>query len=71
MHSKELVIDIDCAIGRAGGDWHTTYAPSPHYLTSDMNSLFLEGYELSVFDLTQPDCVQVQVSSKFDDRNGR
>lgn len=46
---------------RAGGDWHTTYAPSPHYLTSDMNSLFLEGYEHCVFDLTRPDCVQLQV----------
>ncbi|KAG0595030.1 hypothetical protein M758_UG132700 [Ceratodon purpureus] len=46
---------------RAAGDWHTTYAPSPHYLTSDINSLYLEGYEHSVFDLTQRDCVQVQV----------
>ncbi|KAK9057755.1 hypothetical protein SSX86_022593 [Deinandra increscens subsp. villosa] len=46
---------------RAGGDWSTTYAPSPFYMTSKMKSLYLEGYEYSVFDLTQDDRVQIQI----------
>ncbi|CAK9222925.1 unnamed protein product [Sphagnum troendelagicum] len=46
---------------RAGGAWHTTYAPSPHYMTSDLHSVFLENFEYSVFDLTENDRVQLQV----------
>ncbi|KAA0025932.1 sulfoquinovosidase-like isoform X1 [Cucumis melo var. makuwa] len=46
---------------RAGGDWSTTYAPSPFYMTSKMRSLYLEGYEYSIFDLTKNDRVQIQI----------
>ncbi|PSS15735.1 Sulfoquinovosidase [Actinidia chinensis var. chinensis] len=46
---------------RAGGDWSTTYAPSPFYITSKMKSLYLEGYNYSVFDLTRHDRVQIQM----------
>ncbi|KAF1882715.1 hypothetical protein Lal_00002895 [Lupinus albus] len=46
---------------RAGGDWSTTYAPSPFYMTSKMRSVYLEGYEYTIFDLTKPDRVQIQV----------
>jgi hypothetical protein len=46
---------------RAGGDWSTTYAPSPFYMTSKMRSLYLEGYDYSVFDMTRHDRVQIQV----------
>uniref|UniRef100_A0A453EQ10 Uncharacterized protein n=2 Tax=Aegilops tauschii subsp. strangulata TaxID=200361 RepID=A0A453EQ10_AEGTS len=46
---------------RSGGNWSTTYAPSPFYLTSKMRSLYLEGYDYSIFDLTKPDRVQIQV----------
>nr|XP_043609359.1 sulfoquinovosidase-like [Erigeron canadensis] len=46
---------------RAGGDWSTTYAPSPFYMTSKMKSLYLEGYDYSVFDLTLDDRVQIQI----------
>ncbi|KAK8258648.1 hypothetical protein V6Z12_D13G001500 [Gossypium hirsutum] len=46
---------------RAGGDWSTTYAPSPFYMTSKMRSLYLEEYNYSVFDLTQHDRVQLQI----------
>ena len=46
---------------RAGGDWSTTYAPSPFYITSKMKSLYLEGYNYSVFDLSKDDRVQIQV----------
>ncbi|WOH06359.1 hypothetical protein DCAR_0625785 [Daucus carota subsp. sativus] len=46
---------------RSGGDWSTTYAPSPLYMTSKMRSLYLEGYDYSVFDLTRDDRVQIQI----------
>ncbi|KAJ3686865.1 hypothetical protein LUZ61_016029 [Rhynchospora tenuis] len=46
---------------RSGGDWSTTYAPSPFYMTSKMRSLYLEGYNYSIFDLTKHDRVQVQI----------
>ncbi|OAY43323.1 sulfoquinovosidase isoform X2 [Manihot esculenta] len=48
---------------RAGGDWSTTYAPSPFYMTSEMRSLYLDGYDYSVFDLTRQDRVQIQIHS--------
>ncbi|ERM98111.1 hypothetical protein AMTRI_Chr01g127550 [Amborella trichopoda] len=46
---------------RSGGNWSTTYAPSPFYMTSKMRSLYLEGYNYSVFDLRKRDRVQLQV----------
>lgn len=48
---------------KAGGDWHTTYAAVPQYLTSRNRGFFLENYERSTFDLTKPDRVQVEVWS--------
>ena len=47
----------------AGGNPYTSYASVPHYITSDMRSLFLENYEYSTFDLTEEDRVQVEVFS--------
>ena len=34
----------------AGGDWHTTYSPVPHYVSSYNTSLFLTNTQYSVFD---------------------
>ena len=45
----------------AGGDPYTSGASVPHYLTSEMRSLFLENYEYSSFDMTEEDRVQVEV----------
>ncbi|KAL2619917.1 hypothetical protein R1flu_000122 [Riccia fluitans] len=53
------------ASNRSGGSWHTTYAPVPYYMTSQMRSLYLEGYEYSVFDLTKENAVQVQVHAGY------
>ncbi len=47
----------------AGGTPYTSYASVPHYITSEMRSLFLENYEYSSFDLTDDDRVQVEVFS--------
>ncbi|XAR68408.1 Alpha-glucosidase [Bertholletia excelsa] len=50
---------------RAAGDWSTTYAPSPFYISSKMKSLYLEGYNYSVFDLTRHDKVQIQMHGDY------
>ena len=47
----------------AGGSWHSSYACVPHYITSELRSLFLENYEYSVFDLRSDDRVQVELFS--------
>jgi sulfoquinovosidase len=47
----------------AGGSPYTSGASVPHYLTSEMRSLFLENYEYSSFDLREGDRVQVEVFS--------
>ena len=45
------------------GDWWTSYAPVPQYITSDAHSLFLENTEYSLFDLRSPNDVRVMVMS--------
>jgi alpha-glucosidase (family GH31 glycosyl hydrolase) len=50
-------------VAGAGGDWTTTYAGVPHYLTSQMRSFFLETSEYSTFDMRQDDRVQVGLFS--------
>jgi len=47
----------------AGGNPYTSYASVPHYMTSEMRSLFLENYEYSSFDLREEDRVQIEVFS--------
>ena len=47
----------------AGGDPYTSYASVPHYVTSEMRSLFLENSEYSSFDLREEDRVQIEVFS--------
>src|SRR5918999_6332963 len=47
----------------AGGNPFTSGASVPHYITSEMRSLFLENYEYSSFDLREEDRVQIEVFS--------
>ena len=47
----------------AGGTPYTSYASVPHYITSEMRSLFLENYEYLSFDLRKEDRVQIGVFS--------
>ncbi len=47
----------------AGGDWHTSYAGVPHFITSEMRSLMLINYEYSVFDMRADDHTVVEVAS--------
>lgn len=47
----------------SGGSWHTTYAPAPYYVSSELRSVFLESSELSYFDLTAEDRVRIELFS--------
>lgn len=49
--------------GNAGGTWYTSYAVAPHYITSQLRSLFLENYEYAIFDMRRDDLVQIQLYS--------
>jgi len=46
------------------GDWHTSYAPVPHYITNKHRSLFLKNYEYSIFDFQAPSIATVEVDSQ-------
>jgi sulfoquinovosidase len=48
-------------VARSGGTPFTTYAPIPHYLTSQSRSLMLETTVYNVFDLTSDDRLQIEV----------
>jgi len=54
---------IDLAIGPAVGNDYTSYISVPQYTTSDLNTLFLENYEISNFDFTGEDQAQIEVYS--------
>lgn len=54
------VVDL---VAKAGGDWHTTYAAAPQYITSRLRALLLENSERSIFDLRRDDRAQVEVWS--------
>eukprot|EP00602_Paraphysomonas_sp_CaronLab_P004374 CAMPEP_0185032268 /NCGR_PEP_ID=MMETSP1103-20130426/20220_1 /TAXON_ID=36769 /ORGANISM="Paraphysomonas bandaiensis, Strain Caron Lab Isolate" /LENGTH=825 /DNA_ID=CAMNT_0027568097 /DNA_START=78 /DNA_END=2555 /DNA_ORIENTATION=- len=45
----------------AGGDWSTTYAPKPLYITNFNRSLVLENTETMFFDLRDDDSVVIEV----------
>eukprot|EP00898_Chlorokybus_atmophyticus_P006490 jgi/Chlat1/6842/Chrsp51S06528 len=45
--------------GAAGG-WQTTYTAVPHYVSSLRRSLFLEGYQYTVFNFRRPTRVAIE-----------
>ncbi len=46
------------------GDWHTSYAGVPHYITSKMRSLYLTNHEYSVFDMRPDEHVEIGLYSR-------
>lgn len=45
----------------AGGDWYTTYAPKPMYLTNHNHSLVFTNSEVMYFNLTAAESVEVEL----------
>lgn len=54
---------IDHLANQGGGTPFVTEAPSPHYVTSRLRSLFLENTEYSTFDMRQSDQIEIKVWS--------
>lgn len=48
----------------AGGDWHTSYAGVPHFITNTLKSFFLKNTEYSVFDMREDESLTIEVFSK-------
>jgi alpha-glucosidase len=47
----------------SAGTWETTYTAVPQYITSQSHSVFLENYELSIFNLADPNEVEIRIWS--------
>ncbi|MCB1172914.1 MAG: alpha-glucosidase [Leptospiraceae bacterium] len=45
----------------SGGDWHTSYAGVPHFMTNALRSLWLENTEYSRFNMTKNDRIIITV----------
>ena len=60
--AEPITTGADLTAG-AGGKWHTSYAGVPHYITSDLNSLALENYEYTSFDMRAAERVTVEAFS--------
>ncbi len=52
---------VNLASPGSAGSQESTYYAAPHYLTSELRSLFLENPELSIFDFTAPDTTQIRL----------
>lgn len=52
---------LDAIDPLSGGEWHTTYTSVPHYITSELRSLFVSSGSYSLFDLTARDRAEVSV----------
>jgi len=61
---QPITAALNLAGGGSGGDWHTTYAPLPAYLTPEGRALILENTEYSAFDLqSNVDRIEVELWS--------
>jgi len=49
---------------QAGGTWFHTYAPIPHFISSEMRSMFSENKEYQVFHFTEDSKAQLEVFSE-------
>lgn len=47
----------------AAGEWYSTYAPIPHFITTDLRSFMLENAEFSTFDLREEDRISLTTYS--------
>ncbi|MCX5741846.1 MAG: alpha-glucosidase [Proteobacteria bacterium] len=52
---------VNLASPGSAGSEESTYDAVPHYLTSELRSLFLENSELSIFDFTTPEATEIRL----------
>ena len=55
---------VNVVAGRGvAGDWWTSYGTVPHYISSDLKSLYLDNREFASFDLRHPSEVRIAIMS--------
>jgi alpha-glucosidase len=55
---------VNVVAGRGvAGDWWTSYGTVPHYISSDIKSVYLENTEMAAFDLRHPSEVRIAMMS--------
>jgi sulfoquinovosidase len=52
--AEPVTSTVDALYRGSGGDWHTSYAPLPYWLSSDGRALALDDDRYAVFDFTEP-----------------
>lgn len=52
---------LDLVSPGSAGSWHSTYTAVPQYITNFNRGLFLENYEISVFDMEAPGEVEIKL----------
>ena len=55
-----FLIDL---IANSGGNQFTSYAPVPHYISSNLNSIYLKNLEYSKFDFSKINSISISVFS--------
>lgn len=44
---------LSTVLGSSAGNFHTTYSAIPHFMTSSMQSIYLQGSDYAIFDFSQ------------------
>jgi hypothetical protein len=61
---QPLSRELDVITHGAAGNWHTTYASLPHYITDGMQSILYNHSRYAEFDLTKPGAIEARVSAR-------
>ena len=58
---EPLSSELDVVAHGEAGNWHTTYASLPHYMTDGMQSMLFNHSRYGEFDLTTPGVIEARV----------
>lgn len=61
---QPLTLGADLSADGAGGAWHSSYAPVPHYITSRQRSLHLDGHDHAVFDMRRGRATVIELHAR-------
>ncbi len=61
--AQPLTRRLDAIYEGIAGEWHSTYAPIPHFITTELRSMALENTEFSTIDLRSDNQIAMEVYS--------
>ena len=62
---KQPITFLVDLVANSGGNAFTTYAPVPHYISSNLHSIFIKNTEYSIFDFKDKDELTIEVFSNI------